>query len=79
MVAKNAGYEHAPRAARDVRELGIPLETIRIKDSDGKSIAAYKFGDREEAKKVNQLSKTAGRTQFVTNLGHVNLGVKKET
>ena len=24
---KNAGYEHAPRAARDVRELGIPLET----------------------------------------------------
>lgn len=24
---KRGGYEHAPRAARDVRELGIPLET----------------------------------------------------
>lgn len=33
---KNAGYEHAPRAARDVRELGIPLETYKIKDSTGK-------------------------------------------
>lgn len=25
---KNGGYEHAPRAARDVRELGIPLDII---------------------------------------------------
>lgn len=48
---KNAGYEHAPRAARDVRELGVPLETFKIKDSTGKRIAAYKFGDWEEAKK----------------------------
>lgn len=48
---KNAGYEHAPRAARDVRELGIPLETYKIKDSTGKSIAAYRFGDWEEAKR----------------------------
>lgn len=30
---KNGGYEHAPRAARDVRELGIPLETYKIKIS----------------------------------------------
>ncbi len=61
---KNAGYEHAPRAARDVRELGIPLETYKIKDSTGKSIAAYRFGDWEEAKRKNQLSKTSGRTQL---------------
>lgn len=65
---KIVGYEHAPRAARDVRELGIPLETIRIKDSEGKSIAAYRFGDWEEAKKANQLSKTAGRTQLTAKL-----------
>ena len=38
---KNAGYEHAPRAARDVRELGIPLETSRVKDSKGKWIGRY--------------------------------------
>lgn len=36
---KNGGYEHAPRAARDVRELGIPLDTFKIKDSNGKNIA----------------------------------------
>ena len=47
---KNGGYEHAPRAARDVRELGIPLQTFKIKDSAGKNIAAYKFGSWENAK-----------------------------
>lgn len=39
------GYKHPPRAARDLRELGIPLVTIRVKHSDGRSIAAYHFGD----------------------------------
>lgn len=39
------GYIHPPRAARDVRELGIPLETYRVKNSNGRSIAAYRFGD----------------------------------
>ncbi|MGO8787424.1 MAG: HNH endonuclease [Terriglobia bacterium] len=40
------GYDHAPRAARDVRECGIPLETFRVKrKSDGRSIGAYRFGD----------------------------------
>ena len=39
------GYHHPPRAARDVREAGIPLETFSIKSKEGKSIAAYKFGD----------------------------------
>ncbi|MEY8516559.1 hypothetical protein AALC25_06410 [Lachnospiraceae bacterium 29-84] len=65
---KNGGYEHAPRAARDVRELGIPLVTFHIKDSNGKSIAAYKFGDWETAKSANQLAKTSGRTQLTEAL-----------
>ncbi len=39
------GYEHAPRAARDVREEGIPLETYRVKNSAGRTIGAYRFGD----------------------------------
>lgn len=38
-----AGYGHPPRAARDVRELGFPLITIREKNSKGKSNASYKF------------------------------------
>ena len=39
------GYKHAPRAARDVRECGVPLDTTRVTGPDGKSIAAYAFGD----------------------------------
>jgi hypothetical protein len=45
-VLKNLyGYDHPPRAARDVREQGIPLETFRIAGTQGKSIAAYRFAD----------------------------------
>jgi hypothetical protein len=54
------GYKHPPRAARDVREAGIPLETFKVKSKDGKSIAAYQFGD------INQLqtNRIAGRAVF---------------
>lgn len=54
------GYKHAPRAARDVRELGIPIEMYRVKSSDGRSIGAYRFGNPALAE--NAVSKTAGRT-----------------
>lgn len=64
---KNGGYEHAPRAARDVKELGIPLMTVKTKDSNGKNIAAYRFGDWDEAKK-NQIAKVGGRTQLTAKL-----------
>ncbi len=40
------GYDHPPRAARDVRELGIPLDTIRVTNPDtGQQMAVYRFGD----------------------------------
>ena len=39
------GYNHPPRAVRDVREYGIPLVTYRVTGSDGRKIAAYKFGN----------------------------------
>ncbi len=54
------GYNHPPRAVRDVREQGIPIETFRIKDSEGRNIAAYRFGDPTKA--GNAVSKKAGRT-----------------
>ena len=57
---KNLGYEHPPRAARDVREQGVPLETFRVKDSAGRNIAAYRFGD--PTKTSDKLSKAEGRT-----------------
>ena len=50
-------YKHAPRAARDVREQGIPLETYNVKNKEGKTIAAYRFGDLS---KINQ-DKLGGR------------------
>ena len=37
----NAGYDHPPRAAQDVRDLGFPLKTVKVKHTNGRSIAAY--------------------------------------
>ena len=54
------GYNHPPRAIRDVREHGIPIETFRVLGSDGRRIAAYRFGDPSE-QRATQLS---GRTVF---------------
>ena len=40
------GYDHPPRAARDVRENGVPLETFRITSKrTGRRIGAYRFAD----------------------------------
>jgi hypothetical protein len=52
------GYNHPPRAARDVREQGIPLETFRIVASGGRSIAAYRFADPSKVR----ADKLSGRT-----------------
>lgn len=54
------GYTHGPRAARDVREEGIPLKTFKVKSSSGKSIAAYRF-DIEAAVKPGR---EGGRKSF---------------
>lgn len=52
------GYDHPPRAVRDVREHGIPLETFRVTGSNGRQIGAYRFGDIRKLR----FSKLAGRT-----------------
>jgi 5-methylcytosine-specific restriction endonuclease McrA len=39
------GYKHPPRAVRDVREQGLPLERFWTTSSDGRRIAGYRFGD----------------------------------
>ena len=44
------GYDHPPRAARDVREQGIPLETFRVTGTHGRRIGAYRFGDPEKVR-----------------------------
>ena len=44
-LQRDYGYEHPPRAVRDVREQGIPIETFSVGNADGKTIAAYRLGD----------------------------------
>lgn len=58
------GYNHPPRAIRDVKEEGIPVRTFRVTGTDGRKIAAYKFGDPSEVRAA-QLS---GRTAFLSRL-----------
>lgn len=62
-LEKKYGYNHPPRAARDVRESGIPLETYRVKDSGGRTIAAYRFGDLTQIRK----GRLQGRQTFPKN------------
>ncbi|MEI7708833.1 MAG: helix-turn-helix domain-containing protein [Chlorobium sp.] len=52
------GYNHPPRAVRDVREHGISITTFRVNGSDGRKIAAYRFGDVQS----KQFTKLSGRT-----------------
>lgn len=63
------GYHHPPRAIRDVREHGIPLEMFRVVGSDGRRIAAYRFGDPAQARP----SVLAGRTAVVVRIKKVLL------
>ncbi len=58
------GYNHPPRAIRDVREQGIPITTFRVTGSDGRKIAAYKFGGPSHVRTTN----LARRTTFSSNL-----------
>jgi Helix-turn-helix domain len=52
------GYNHPPRAVRDVKEQGIPIERITVTDSDGRKIAAYRFAEPAKVK----VKKSDGRT-----------------
>lgn len=54
------GYNHPPRAARDVRENGVPLKTIRVRGEDGRSIGAYTFDDPANIKR----GRIGGRKAF---------------
>jgi len=62
------GYVHPPRAVRDVRENGIPIETIRIKGINGKSIAAYKFGDLTKIQDFKLGGRSVFSKEFKTDL-----------
>ena len=50
-LATQYGYGHPPRGARDVRELGIPLDTFFLEDSKGRRMAAYRFADPDKVRR----------------------------
>jgi len=58
------GYNHPPRAVRDVKENGIPIEMFRVEGADGRKIAAYRFGDPQKSR----FGKLIGRTAFTKEL-----------
>jgi len=62
------GYKHPPRAARDVREQGVPLETIRVKNTEGRTIAAYRFGDLSQVRKDRLGGRSVFSKQFKASL-----------
>jgi hypothetical protein len=53
------GYNHPPRAVRDVKENGIPIEMFRVAGGDGRKIAAYRFGDPTKTRFGLQTGRTA--------------------
>ena len=61
------GYNHPPRAVRDVKENGIPIEMFRVEGSDGRKIAAYRFGDPSRTR----IGKLFGRTALTKELKRV--------
>jgi hypothetical protein len=54
------GYKHPPRAVKDVRDQGIPIEKYNFKSNDGRTIAAYRFGNISDIRK----GRIGGRTAF---------------
>lgn len=57
------GYKHPPRAAGDVRDHGVPLETYYPKREDGRRMGAYRFADPSLIKS----GRIGGRKAFSKN------------
>jgi len=62
------GYDHPPRAIRDVKEHGIPLEMFRVEGSHGRKIAAYRFGDPSLARGKGFAGRRAWPKEFKQRL-----------
>ncbi len=58
------GYQHPPRAVRDLREAGVPIETFSVLNQSGKTIAAYRFGLSENIRE----DRLGGRRTFPKQL-----------
>src|SRR5438309_7583468 len=66
------GYDHPPRAAKDVRDQGIPLETFYVEREDGRRIGAYRFGDPSAIRRGFLGGRRAFSKAFKTALAQQN-------
>lgn len=62
------GYIHPPRAIQDVRDNGIPILKFSVRDADGKTIAAYRFGNPAELRTISHTGRSAPSKALKTNL-----------
>ncbi len=52
VLKETYGYDHAPRAIKDVSDQGIPIEMTFVRKPNGKRMAEYRFGDLEQPLQV---------------------------
>lgn len=62
------GYAHAPRAARDVRDCGIQLQTFSMKSSDGRRMAAYRLAGQVDVEQNGAGGRKAFSKSFKVSL-----------
>jgi hypothetical protein len=67
---KGYGYEHPPRAVRDVREQGLPLKRFWTKNSQGQRIAGYCFGNPDDIKNDRIGGRKIFSKEFIQNVIH---------
>jgi hypothetical protein len=77
------GLDHPPRAARDVRNEGIPIVSFKYKVSDGRTIGAYKFPNEDELKKYQfvdiwDFQKIGSIKTFISSVEKLNLDKPSE-
>lgn len=58
------GYSHPPRAIRDVKELGIPLEKSSATGKDGRPMAVYSFADPSAVRDATHTGRRAFPAKF---------------
>ena len=69
------GYDHPPRAIRDVKEHGIEIERVSVTGSNGRKIAAYRFAD-PKAVRVRRFEGRTGLSKGIKDALIENYGCK---
>jgi hypothetical protein len=60
VLKEKYGYDHPPRAIKDVSDQGIPLVKTIVRKKDGKRMAEYRFGDLDNI----TAGRVGGRANF---------------